>query len=152
MPVQRLRKLLDENDVKYVILSHSPAYTAQEVAQSAHISGREMAKTVVVNIDGRMTLAVLPASGTVDFEKLRALDDVNEVYLASEDEFRDRFGNAETGAMPPFGNLYDLETLVDPSLAGDEEIAFSAGSHTELVKMPYADFERLARPRIVEFT
>lgn len=152
MPVQRLKDFLDGHQVKYIIVSHSPAYTAQEIAASAHIKGRDLAKTVMLKIDGEMVMAVLPASFQVNLDMLRDAFGAGHVELASEDEFKGRFPRCEVGAMPPFGNLYDLDVFVAEELAEDEEIAFNAGSHTELVKLQYADFARLVKPRVLEFT
>jgi len=151
MPARRLREFLDSQGVKYVVVSHSPAFTAQEIAASAHIPGREMAKTVMVKLDGKMAMAVLPASRTVDFERLGAAAGARSAELASESEFAELFPECEAGAMPPFGNLYGLPVYADSSLAEDAEIAFNAGSHKELVKLAYADFERLARPKVASF-
>jgi Ala-tRNA(Pro) deacylase len=150
MPVQRLKEYLDREEVKYVSISHSPAYTAQEIAASAHVPGKELAKTVIVKLDGRMAMAVLPASLKIDFAKLKQASGAAEVELASEREFRDVFPGCEVGGMPPFGNLYDMDVYVSPQLAEDEEIAFNAGSHTELVKLAYRDFERLVQPKLAE--
>jgi Ala-tRNA(Pro) deacylase len=152
MPANRLFKFLDENEIKYVTLKHSPAYTAQGVAASAHIPGREMAKTVMVKLDGKMAMAVLPASENVNFSKLKKVAAAEEADLAGESEFRDLFPNCEVGTMPPFGNLYELPVYSDIRLAEDEEIAFSAGSHAEVVRMRYLDYERLAKPEIASFS
>ena len=152
MPANRLFKFLDENNIKYVTLKHSPAYTAQEVAASAHIPGKEIAKTVMVKLDERMAMAVLPASETVNFSKLKKASGANDADLAAESEFKDLFPNCEVGTMPPFGKLYDLPVYSDVRLAEDEEIAFSAGSHAELVRMLYVDYERLAQPEIAGFS
>jgi Ala-tRNA(Pro) deacylase len=151
MVAKKLRDFLDQNKVKYVAVTHSPAYTAQEVAASAHIPGKELAKTVVVKVDGQLAMAVLPASCHVAFDLLAEAVGATNVELASESEFRDRFGECEVGAMPPFGNLYNMEVVVAEDLAEDEEIAFNAGSHTELIRMAYADFERLVRPKVIKF-
>ena len=151
MPTKRLREFLDEQQIKYVTIGHSPAYTAQEIAASAHVPGKELAKTVVVRIDGDMAIAVLPASYKVDFDLLKKTTGAKTVDLASEREFQDRFPECELGAMPPFGHLYGMETYVADRLAEDESIAFNAGSHTELIRMAYADFERLARPKVLSF-
>ena len=107
MPVKRLKEYLDTNQVKYVAINHSPAYTAQEIAASAHVRGRELAKTVMVKVNGRMAMAVLPASRKVDFERLKAAAKADNVELAGEQAFRDMFPGCEVGAMPPFGNLYE---------------------------------------------
>jgi len=152
MPVKKLKGFLDERGVKYVLISHSRAFTAQEIAASAHIPGKEMAKTVVIKIDGEMALAVLPASYRVDLDLLKLAIHADAVELASEKEFKDTFPGCEVGAMPPFGNLYAMRTLVADSLAEDESIVFNAGSHTELVRMAFEDFQRVVQPEIVEFT
>jgi Ala-tRNA(Pro) deacylase len=152
MPVKKLKGFLDERGVKYVLISHSRAFTAQEIAASAHVPGKEMAKTVVIKIDGEMALAVLPASYRVDLDLLKSVTHADAVELASEKEFKDTFPGCEVGAMPPFGNLYAMRTLVADSLAEDESIVFNAGSHTELMRMAFEDFQRVVQPEIVEFT
>ena len=148
MPVNKLKEYLDAQKVKYVVIRHSPAYTAQEIAASAHIRGKELAKTVMVTLDGRMAMVVLPASRKVGFDQLRQAAGAENVQLASEQAFRDMFPGCEVGAMPPFGNLYDMEVYVSRSLAEDEEIAFNAGSHTELIRLAYKDFQRLVQPKV----
>ncbi|MBZ5596708.1 MAG: YbaK/EbsC family protein [Acidobacteriia bacterium] len=150
MALTRLREYLDSHNVKYVVISHSLAYTAQGVAALTHTPGRELAKTVVVKIDGTLVLAVVPASCQVDLARLRAVVGAETVELASEREFKDRFPDCETGAMPPFGNLYGMDVYADESLSHDKEIAFNAGSHWELVRMAWADVERLVVPRIIK--
>ncbi|MCO6478486.1 MAG: YbaK/EbsC family protein [Phaeodactylibacter sp.] len=152
MPVQRLKEFLDKNKVKYVTISHSEAFTAQQVAASAHIPGQELAKTVMVKVDGKMSMAVLPASYQVDFRLLKETTGTDKVELANEEEFKGYFPNCDVGAMPPFGNLYDMDVYVAESLTEDEEIAFNAGSHTELIRMSYDDFERLVRPKVLRFS
>lgn len=152
MPVRKLKEFLDSNKVKYVSISHSMAYTATEIAASAHIPEKELAKTVVLKIDGKMAMAVLSASHKVDFDRLKGTLGAGSVELASEVEFKDRFSDCDIGAMPPFGNLYGMEVFVADSLAEDKEIAFNAGSHTELIKLSYGDFERLVKPKVVTFS
>ena len=152
MPVERLREYLQENHVRFVTISHSPAYTAQEIAASAHIPGKELAKTVMVKIDGEMAMAVLPATDKVSAQRLGEVTGASDVALATEEEFQDLFPNCEVGAMPPFGNLWDMPVFVDQRLREDEHIAFNAGSHTELVKLSYADFERLVEPTVVQLS
>jgi Ala-tRNA(Pro) deacylase len=156
MPIQKLRQFLDVNLVKYVVITHSMAYTAQGVAASAHISGNELAKTVMLKKDGQLCMAVLPASKHVNLEAFAKLTQSGDVCLASEREFKDRFPDCEVGAMPPFGNLYGLPVYVDNSLARDltrdNEIAFNAGSHLELIQLAYEDFERLVNPSVGDFT
>ena len=151
MPLRKLRDLLDGHGVKYVIIQHSPAYTAQEIAASCHVPGKELAKTVMVKIDGTMAMAVLPASQRVDLDSLQEALGASRIELATEQEFKDLFPGCETGAMPPFGNLYGLDVFVAASLAEDEEIAFNAGSHTELVRLSYQDYSRLVKPKMLQF-
>lgn len=151
MPVEKLKKFLDKNGVRYTTLTHSRAFTAQEIAASAHIRGKDMAKTVIVNIDGRLAMAVLPASYSIDFDQLKAVTGASNVQLASEDDFKELFPGCDLGAMPPFGSLYDLRTFMDTSLAEDEEIAFNAGSHTELIRLSFGDYVRLERPVELSF-
>lgn len=151
MPVEALCEFLDRNRIKYVVISHSPAHTAQEIAASAHIPGRVMAKTVIVKLDGRLAMAVLPASEMVDLELLADAAFARQAELADEEEFGDRFPDCQLGAMPPFGNLYGMDVYVAESLAEDDEIAFNAGSFTELVRMAYPDYARLVKPRILRF-
>ncbi|NIM65392.1 MAG: deacylase [Candidatus Latescibacteria bacterium] len=152
MPVAKLKDFLNKNKVEYISITHSPAYTAQKIAASAHIPGKELAKTVMVKIDGTMAMTVLPASYKVDFDLLKKAAGAKKIELASEREFKDMFPGCEIGAMPPFGNLYGMEVYVAKSLAEDEEIAFNAGTHTELIKLAYKDFERLVKPKVVQFS
>ncbi len=152
MPLKKIKEFLDSNKVKYVIIQHSPAYTAQEIAATAHISGKELAKTVMIKIDGKLAMAVLPASYKISFDQLKAALDASDVKLAYEQEFMDKFPDCEVGAMPPFGNLYGFDVYVAESLADDEEIAFNACSHTELVKMKFDDFEKLIKPKRLKFS
>jgi Ala-tRNA(Pro) deacylase len=151
MPVQRLQEFLDENQVKYVVISHSRAFTSQEIAAATHIPGKELAKAVIVEIDGTMAMAVVPGSQKVDLDLLRDAVGAQRVTLAKENTFKDRFPECDLGAMPPFGNLYGMPVYVADSLTEDEEIAFNAGSHTQLVKLSYRDFERLVEPRVMHF-
>ncbi len=152
MPLTKTKEFLDEHNIKYTIIKHSSAYTAQEIAASAHISGKELAKTVVIKIDGKLAMAVLPASYKISFDDLKEALGVEKVRLAYEQEFMDKFPDCEVGAMPPFGNLYGMEVYVAESFADDEEIAFNACSHTELIKMKYQDFEKLVKPKRLKFS
>ena len=151
MPIQKLRQFLDENLVKYIVITHSKAYTSQGVAASAHIPGNELAKTVMLKKDGELCMAVLPASKQVSLAAFASLTNSAGVSLASERDFKDHFPDCEIGAMPPFGNLYGLRVYADPLLTRDKEIAFNAGSHRELIQLAYSDFERLVNPTILDF-
>lgn len=152
MILNKLRQYLDTNQVKYSVISHSLAFTAQESAAIAHIPGKELAKTVVMKVDGKPTLAVVPSTDMVDFRLLKRLLGANEVTMANENELNSLFPECEVGAMPPFGNLYDIEVVVADGLAADEVIAFNAGTHHELIKMSYKDFERLVQPKIARIS
>jgi Ala-tRNA(Pro) deacylase len=152
MPVRSLQTFLDSHQVKYVTIRHSPAFTAQEIAASAHIPGKQLAKAVIVKLDGKLAMAVLPASDKIDFERLQAAAGARTVALAHEQDFQDQFPECEVGAMPPFGHLYGLDVWVAARLAEDEEIAFNAGDHTELIRMAYRDFVRLVQPKVGQFS
>ena len=145
----RLKDYLDKEGIKYVSIAHSPAFTMQEVAASTHLPGSLMAKTVVVELDGQMAMAVLPANKRIILQDLREVSGSETLKFASEQDFLARFPDCEIGAMPPFGNLYGMEVCVAPALAQNAEIAFNAGSHTEVIKMSYADFERLVHPKVL---
>jgi Ala-tRNA(Pro) deacylase len=152
MPVKKLKEFLDQNRVKYVSITHSKAYTAQEVAESAHIPGRAMAKTVIVDLDGEMAMAVLPANRKIVLEDLREITGSERARFVGEDKFKGRFPDCEIGAMPPFGNLYGMNVFAAEALASNSEIAFNAGSHEEIIKLAYDDFARLVKPQVVNFT
>ena len=152
MSLKKLKDYLDKNAVKYISITHSTAYTAQEIAASAHVRGKELAKSVVLKIDGKMAMAVLPASYKVDFDMLKKALGAKSVRLATEQEFKDKFPGCDVGAMPPFGNLYEIEVYVAESLKEDDEIAFNACTHTELMKLSYKDFEKLVKPKIFKFS
>jgi len=152
MPVRKLKEFLDREKIKYVSIVHSPAYTAQEVAASAHITGKELAKTVIVHLDKETAMAVLPANRKIILQDLREVTGADQVKFVPEDEFKKQFPECDTGAMPPFGNLYGMAVYAAASLAENEQIAFNAGSHTEVIKLAYKDFERLVRPKVVSFT
>jgi len=152
MPVKALKKFLDACNVKYTCIQHSPAYTAQEVAESAHVKGRAMAKVVIVKLDGVMAMAVLPANTKVVLQDLRDLTGHKDAQFANENEFKSRFPDCDPGAMPPFGNLYSMDVYAAEALGKNEQIAFSAGSHMEVIQLAYADFERLAHPKVLSFS
>ena len=149
MPINRLKQFLDVEGIKYVVISHSVAYTAQGIAALTHIPGKEVAKTVIVTIDGKYAMAVLPASRQLDLALLRVAAHAKTVSVAYESEFKSRFPDCETGAMPPFGNLYGMAVYADESLSRDPEIAFNAGSHRELYRLSWKDFDRLVEPTVV---
>ncbi len=149
MQNRELEQYLDNHHVDYNTINLTPAYTAQEIAANAHISGKTLVKTVIVKIDGKFAMVIEPANLKVNLAALQSLLGSKSVELAKEYEFQDKFPGCEAGAMPPLGNLYDMDVYVDECLGGDEQIAFTAGSHSELVEMSYNDFAKLAKPKCV---
>ncbi|MDX9754048.1 MAG: YbaK/EbsC family protein [bacterium] len=152
MPAVRTKEFLQRHHIAYTTIPHPPAYTAQEIAAEAHIPGKEMAKTVMVKLDGKLAMLVLPATTKIDFNRLKQCTGAQEVELARESEFLPLFPDCETGAMPPFGDLYGVDVMVADRLAEDEEIAFNAGTHRELIRMSYQDFCNLVHPTILHFS
>jgi len=148
---QRLQKYLDDNNIKYVVVSHSRAYTAQEIAARVHVKGSQLAKSVIVKGNGNDYMVVLAASHKINFAKLKDFLKVKTLRLAEEQEFKDLFDDCEVGAMPPFGNLYGLPVIVDEVLYKDVETAFNGGNHVDVVKMAFEDFERLVKPQKASF-
>jgi len=150
MSLLRLRQFLDSYNIRYIVISHSVAYTAGAIAALIHIPGKEVAKTVIVKIDDALAMAVVSASQHVDLERLKAATKARAVQLAAENEFKGRFPDCETGAMPPFGNLYGMIVFADEALSRDREIVFNAGSHRELVRLAWQDFEKLVQPKVIK--
>ena len=151
VPSKKLKAFLDENQVKYVTIAHSAAYTAHQIVVSAHIPAKELAKSVIVIADDEAVMVVVPTSQRVHLGRMREILDAETVCLADETQFLALFPDCEVGAMPPFGNLYGMDVYVADKLSEDEEIVFNAGSHTELVRMAYSDFARLVKPTVVAF-
>jgi Ala-tRNA(Pro) deacylase len=149
MPILgKLSEYLDQHHVRYEVLSHRQTFTAQETAQAQHVHGREMAKVVIVRGGGEFAMVVLPAPCLVDLERAGAVLGKPDLDLATEEQFTSLFPGCEPGAMPPFGNLYGLPVWVDRALTRDEQIVFNAGTHTQTVRMRYADFAQLVHPKV----
>lgn len=149
MPSAKLKAFLDSQNVKYVSITHSLAFTGLEIARSAHIPTKKLAKTVILIIDGEPAMMVLPAAYQIDMKNLSQALQGAAIELASEEEFFKWFPDCEVGAMPPFGNLYDMKVYVAERLTENEEIVFNAGTHSEVVQMPYEDYEKLVQPTMV---
>lgn len=149
MLVPRLQELLDERHVNYFRIEHEPAFTAQQIAHSTHTPGRQIAKTVIVNVDGHLAMVVTTATSRVDLEVLRNVIGCSDARLATESEFQSSFPGCELGAMPPFGNLWGMEVFVSGLLTEDETITFDGGTHTEAIRLSYADYARLVNPRVL---
>jgi len=150
--LSRLEEFLKKNSVKFKTVTHPEVFTAQEMAAEMHVSGKELAKVVMVKAGDRFVMMVLPASRKLDFKKLKETLEEKEIRLASEDEFKGLFPDCEPGAEPPFGNLYGVKTIVDTTLTEDEHIFFNAGNHYEAVEMAYKDYTRLAKPEVGDFS
>jgi Ala-tRNA(Pro) deacylase len=148
---ERMEQYLRENGVGFEVMTHSEAYTMQEVAAALHVPGRQVAKVVVIKAGDQMTMLTLPAPCRLDFSKVRALVGAEKVSLAKEEEFADLFPDCDAGAMPPFGNLYDVPVYVDQALAQEANMVFRIGSHHETMRIAYSDFARLAQPTVGEF-
>ncbi len=148
---EKLENYLREHQVSFQTQQHARAFTAQDVAASEHVPGKMVAKVVVVFADGKMVMLVLPASYRVDFAQAGTALEARQVRLAGEAELGAAFPDCEVGAMPPFGNLYHLPVYVDKRLAEDESIVFPVGTHTETMRLAYADFARLVNPVVAEF-
>ena len=151
MPIKKLFELLENEGVAYEIIRHRADYTAQETAADTHTPGREFAKTVLLDLGDRgPAMAVVPAVFRLDLEKIRRSLGTPRVQLADEDAIRRLCPDCEVGAMPPFGNLYDMPVFVDPTLAADETITFNAGTHEEALRMRFGDYERVVRPVLID--
>ena len=147
----RLKELLESNEIPFQSIPHAVSYDAQRTAEAAHVRGQEFAKAVIVRADGRLCMAVLPATDHVDLNLLRSGLGAQEVVLADQNEIQEAFPDCDVGAMPPFGELYGIEVFVSPRLREDERITFKSGSHDEAVAMRYSDYERLVQPTMMRF-
>ncbi len=148
----KLKQYFEQNNIPYEVILHEEVYSAQELAQALHTSGKKLVKVVIVKADGVYRMAVLAASRRIDLPALKACIKSKTISLATEEEIKDLFPEAETGAMPPFGNIYNLEVWADAGLRDEKYITFNAGTHYEAFRMLYADFELLARPLVASFS
>jgi Ala-tRNA(Pro) deacylase len=150
---ERLRKLLERNNIQYEVLPHREAFTSQEVANTSHVAGRLLAKPVIVReSEDRWYMAVVPATEHVSLAAVHRVTGRARGRLATEEELRRLFPDCELGAMPPIGALYGIPSYLDEGLRRNEDIYFQAGNHHEIVRMKFADYERLAGPFLGEFT
>lgn len=150
MPLsERLRNYLDSHLAEFTITTHPKAFTAREVAAAEHLPPREVAKTVVIFGDGAYHMIVLPASKLVDLHEVRPVLGLSQARLASEDELARLFPDCELGAMPPLGPIYGFPVYLDTTLAGQDMIAFNAGSHRDVIHMRLTEYRRLVSPHIV---
>ena len=148
---EQLERYFRENGVPFLTMSHPPAFTAPEVAAAQHVPGKQVAKVVMVKAGDRVIMCVLPANSHVDFRLLADCLKVENACLAHEEEFSSLFADCLLGAMPPFGNLYNIPVYLDALLTDDPEIVFQAGTHTDTIKIRYADYVRLVKPQVAPF-
>jgi Ala-tRNA(Pro) deacylase len=146
----RLKELLDAGGFAYEHRVHPAAYTAAEIAETIHIPGNEMAKTVIVNADGLLRMAVLPANRMLDLRHLQFITRSDNIRIANEGEYRNEFPTCEVGAMPPVGSLFGLPVYCDVQLEHNEFIEFNAGTHRDSIRMAFKDFKRLANPTMTD--
>jgi Ala-tRNA(Pro) deacylase len=151
MAIGNLKEYLNNQGVKYQCIAHARTMTTPRTAESTHISGKELAKTVILKLDGEKAMAVLPANRKVNLEDLQDVTGSDIVEMASEEEFTSLFPDCEVGAMPPFGNLYGMEVFVSAAFVNNDNIAFNAGTHSEVIKLAFSDFMRLVEPKILDF-
>ena len=145
-------KFLKKSKVKYKVTKHKAAFTAQEVAAEEHEPGKYVAKAVVVKADDKYVMCVLPACYNIDLKSLKSQLKAKSVKLGSEKELGEIFGDCEVGAQPPFGNLYDLPTIMDKVLEEDDHIMFQGGTHEKSIRMSMADYRKLVGPKVLEFS
>ena len=148
LSLNKLKEFLDNSLVAYEVLTHPVAFTAQRLAAVQHVKGGELAKVVIARSGPEFIMIVLPAPYHVELQRARAATGRQDLEIAHESEFASLFAGCEQGAMPPFGNLYNVPVWVDESLAQDEEIVFNACTHTQAIKMKYSDFARLVHPTV----
>ena len=153
---EQLKAYFAEQNVAYEIIHHPPHYTAQQIAADTHTPGVEFAKTVFLKVDGKDAVAVLPAHHHVDCEKLSRELGAKVVRLETEAEMHvvmDEHGiECELGAIPPFGNLYDLPVYASQAMSNDKHITFNAGTHEDVMRIGYAQFEALVKPQVIDFS
>jgi Ala-tRNA(Pro) deacylase len=150
--INKIKEFLDQKSIKYQLITHSIAYTAQEIAESSHIPGIELAKVVMITLDGKIAMAVVPASHMVDMKRIKEMTSSHTVELADEIEYKNIFVDIELGAMPPFGNMFNLKVFVATALAEEPYIVFNAGTHRELIKISYKDYADLVKPEVFSFS
>jgi Ala-tRNA(Pro) deacylase len=149
--LEKLRDLFARHGAHYELVVHPTAYTAQEAAQAAHVPGHEFCKSVIVYIDGKPAVLVLPAPHIVSIDAVRAALGARDVRLATEKEMADLFPDCDVGAQPPFGGARHLPVYVDSGLLEAKEVVFEAGLHTQAVMMPLQDYLKVAAPKILDF-
>jgi Ala-tRNA(Pro) deacylase len=146
----KLKTFLDKEKISYEVLHHSTAFTAQEVAGAQHIPGKQAIKSVIVKADGKFVMVVLPAIHMLDLKKFKESTHAKEAVLATEGDIAKLFPDYEVGAEPPFGQLYGLDVYADQDLDPNLSVIFNAGTHTDTVRIKYADYLRVVKPKVVK--
>jgi len=141
---------LNSNDIDYEVVEHPRVFTSIEEARALGIDADEIAKCLVINMRGEHALAVVPGDKRISNNKLRAALGNKHARLASEAEMKIDFPDWELGAVPPLGDLFGLPIYLDIDLVDHEILLFSAGTHTDSIKINSADFINLIRPDITE--
>jgi Ala-tRNA(Pro) deacylase len=149
----KVQEYLAGKNVEFDVIPHRDTYDAQRMAEAVHVSGKEIAKTVLLRADHafKYILAVLPANKSIDLERASAVLGGSQLELATESEVATHCPDCEVGVLPPFGSQYDMETIVDESLAADDDIVFEGNTHHEAIRMKFADFRKIESPLIASF-
>jgi Ala-tRNA(Pro) deacylase len=146
-----IRDFLQAHSVRFEVLLHPPSHSAAHLAGSVHVPGRFVAKSVLVRAGESYALAVLPATHRIDVDRLAEVLCLEKLRIATEAEVETIFADCEPGALPPFGRLYGLTTIVDASLSGGAEIVFVGNTRHEGVRMRFRDYERIETPLKARF-
>lgn len=147
MKERKIIRALKQNHIPYDIVVHSQTFSSMKTAQATHTKGKEFAKPIMVNVDGKMMMAVLPANYSLDLKRIKESMGAKTVELATEAEFSPIFSDSVIGAMPPMGNLYGMEVIMDKDMIDDDEICFNACNHQEIIRMKFSDYRRMVHPR-----
>lgn len=149
-----IRQILNKRNIPFQELHHEAAFTAQEVAGLEHVSGRRLAKVVIAIVDGRPVELVLPASRRVALDRVREALGAREARFASEQEMERYFSDAEPGAIPPLrrDEWRDVPVVMDETMRVEGQVMFQAGTHTDAVRLDFADWFKLVQPRVERFS
>lgn len=146
-----LQRYLNNNGIPYQIIEHDPAFSAHGVSVATHVAEKEIAKTVILQIDGKFWMTVLRGDYKINLHMIKQAFAAHHVHLAHEEDLNTLFPDCQLGTMPPFGNLYGVPVLVDQALADDDQISFNACCYTKVVKIKYEDFRRLVNPLVGQY-
>ena len=139
---ETVRRYLKDHSVNFDVVSHPHTGSSHESAEAAHVNEDHIAKAVVVKDAKGYAMVVVPASNWVEMDHLRKELD-RDLHLAVEDELETLFKDCETGAVPPVGPAYGIETFLDDSIKSLANVYFEAGDHEALVHVTGEDFKTL---------